>query len=40
LLQARRLQVPRALPGAELLVNELENFKIKPPVLKEDALAA
>jgi hypothetical protein len=40
LLQARRLQVPRSLPEAVLLGKELENFKIRPPSVKEDDLAA
>src|SRR5579862_7708918 len=33
LLQARRLQVPRTLPEAQLLVKELENFKMRVPLV-------
>jgi hypothetical protein len=40
LLQCRRLQVPRSLPDAALLVRELENFKMKPPTLRADSFEA
>ncbi len=38
LLQARRLQVPRALPEAALLVRELENFRVREVSLRNDSL--
>jgi hypothetical protein len=40
LLQTRRLGVARSLPDAEVLVNELENFKIKVPTLEQDSFEA
>lgn len=40
LLQTRRLAVASSLPNAALLVSELEKFKIKVPVLKQDSLDA
>jgi hypothetical protein len=38
LLQSRRLLVPRALPGAQLLVKELETFKMKVPLVRPDQM--
>jgi len=38
LLQTRRLQVAESLPDAKALVEELLNFKMKPPTLQDDML--
>ncbi len=40
LLQARRLQVARSLPNADLLVRELEAFRYKPSLAGGEAEAA
>jgi hypothetical protein len=37
LLQSRRLQIPRSLPEATLLIRELEKFKAKPILATKDA---
>jgi hypothetical protein len=36
LLQNRRLRIPRTLAHSELLVNELQYFKLKVPTLRAD----
>ena len=36
LLQTRRLQIPRSLPEAAVLVKELENFKAKISLAQKD----
>jgi hypothetical protein len=37
LLQGRRLQIPRSLPDATLLINEMDNFKAKPILATREA---
>jgi hypothetical protein len=39
LLQTKRLQIARELPDAELLVRELEGFRMKPPPKSDDPMA-
>ena len=39
LLQTRRLQIAKALPDSELLVRELEAFRMKPPADSDDPTA-
>jgi hypothetical protein len=36
LLQNRRLRIPRGLAHSELLVSELQNFKLKVPTLRAE----
>jgi hypothetical protein len=40
LLQTRRLRIARGLPDAELLVHELENFKMKVVLSREETMEA
>jgi hypothetical protein len=40
LLQTRRLQIARSLPDAALLLKELENFRMKVNVARDDTLEA
>jgi hypothetical protein len=40
LLQTRRLQIARELPDAELLVHELENFKLKVVLSRDETMEA
>lgn len=40
LLQTRRLQIAKALPDSDLMVRELESFRVKPPPKSDDPMAA
>ncbi len=40
LLQTRRLRIARGLPDAELLVHELENFKLKMALARDESMEA
>ena len=40
LLQTRRLQIARALPDADLLVKELQNFRVKVTVAANEVFEA